>query len=134
MSQYALAAVAAIKEAHGWLRLAKNMSCFAGASAKITPAQRCYEPFLHALARAFPGVFCCLVATRQGEVLARLPLETQHPKNPHFDETEFDDIPAHGGVFIKARWQRFLDAGINAPRTHSRRAPRGPCRARGCDV
>mmetsp|Transcript_29140 Transcript_29140/g.87114 ORF Transcript_29140/g.87114 Transcript_29140/m.87114 type:complete len:267 (+) Transcript_29140:396-1196(+) len=68
-------------------------SCFAGASAKITPAQRRYEPFLHALARAFPGVFCCLVATRQGEVLARLPLETQHPKNPDFDETEFDDIP-----------------------------------------
>ena len=76
------------------------MSCFGRSRGPVvTPAQRKYEPFLEELARAFPGVFCCLLATRQGEVLARLPRETQHPKNPEFDETEFDDIPV-------ARWRR----------------------------
>ena len=39
------------------------------------------------------GVFIVVLATRHGEVLARLPLETQHPQNPDFDETECDDIP-----------------------------------------
>ena len=36
-----------------------------------------------------------VLATRGGETVARFPRETQHPRNPDFDESEWEDIPKH---------------------------------------